>query len=391
MTIYLTTTPARLNEQLRMQQRLRKFRRDPRHAEMLGRRQITDRSLEIIANITFYRFLPTSLLVALSSGYSRITQRHLQTLYHRGLINRFTFPRVGNPGEFVYYLDNTEALELLIEHGWSGRESLNFEEVRRNKEKDYSAIHDPRRVEELQGRLLFLKHELMISRFHAMLELACNKTNGKVELIDWRQGSELWNTVEVPRLRYQRPQDGRGEELWYELDDIETLPHRPDAFFTLRSTGRSEDQQEVRFFYEADRKHTSTRKHNRKLRAHFHYIVKQRKHQEHYGVSRIRAVLIETISSSWAEELRQAANHFAVSGPKPSPLFWFTTSELFTKQVERNEGNRSRQVPLYLTRPEIIFESIWATPADDEPHTGLELTANIFEHEKKAKQISIQV
>ena len=93
-----------------MQQRLRKYRRDPRHANLLGNRQITDRSLEIISNLSYYRFLPTSLLVALVEGYPRITQRHLQMLYHRGLINRFAFPRIGNPGEFVYYLDNHASL-----------------------------------------------------------------------------------------------------------------------------------------------------------------------------------------------------------------------------------------------------------------------------------------
>jgi hypothetical protein len=133
----------------------------------------------------------------------------------------------------------------------------------------------------------------------------------------------------------------------------------------MRFAGRPENQQEVSFFYEADRKNTSTKKHNRKLRAHFHYIVKQRRHQDHYGVSRIRAVLIETISANWAEELRQAANHYTVSGPKPSPLFWFTTSELFTKPVEINKGKRSRQVPLHLTRPEIVLDRIWAAPVDD--------------------------
>lgn len=241
--------------------------------------------------------------------------------------------------------------------------------MRNNREKDYSAIHDPSRVDELQGRLLFLKHELMISRFHAMLELACNNSNGKVELTDWRQGSELWHTVEVPKLRYERPKDGQSQGRWFDSEDKEALPHRPDAFFTLRFADRPENQQEASYFYEADRKHTSTKKHNRKLRAHFHYIVKQRRHQEHYGVSRIRAVLIETISSSWAKELRQAANHYTVSGPKPSPLFWFTTSELFNRPVEITEGKRSRQVPLHLKRPEIALERIWAAPVDDILHS----------------------
>jgi hypothetical protein len=348
-----------------MQQRLRKYRRDPRHAEILGNRQITERSLEIISNLSYYRFLPTSLLAALIEGYPRITYRHLQMLFHRGLVNRFTFPRIGNPGEFIYYLDNPQALELLIEHEWSERGELNFDEVRNNREKDYCAIHDASKVDEMQGRLQFLKHELMISRFHAILELACKHSGGKVELIDWRQGSELWNTVEAPKLRYERSKDGRGEILWFESENTEQLPHRPDAFFTLRFTNRPEDQQEVHYFYEADRKRTSTKKHNRKLRAHFHYIVKQRKHQEHYGVSRIRAVLIETITANWADELRHASKHYAVSGPKPSPLFWFTTSELFTRPVEITEGKRVRQAPFYLTRPEIIFERIWAAPVDD--------------------------
>jgi hypothetical protein len=201
----------------------------------------------------------------------------------------------------------------LIERGWSEREGLPFEEVRNNREKDYSAIHDPSKVDELQGRLLFLKHELMISRFHAMLELACKKSTGKVELTDWRQGSELWNTVEVPKLHYERPKEGQAEGRWFEAEDTEILPHRPDAFFTLRR-----GEEELHFFYEADRKRTVTKRHNKKLRAHFHYIVKKRRHQEPYGVSRIRAVLIETISASWAEELRQAASHYTVSGVKVS-------------------------------------------------------------------------
>ena len=205
----------------------------------------------------------------------------------------------------------------------------------------------------------------MISHFHAMLELACNHSDGKVKLADWRQGPELWNQVEVPRLRYERPKEGQSEGRWFDSEDTEILPHRPDAFFTLRLSDKPENKQEVSFFYEADRKHTATKKHNRKLRAHFHFIVKQRRHQEHYGVPRIRAVLIETISASWAEELRQAAGHCTVSGAKPSALFWFTTSELFTRLITITEGSRRRQVPYHLTRPEIIFERIWASPVND--------------------------
>ena len=93
----------------------------------------------------------------------------------------------------------------------------------------------------LVAQLLFLNHELMISRFHAMLELACRKFAGKVELSAWKQGAELWNRIELPKVR----QDARG--LWMETAATEVLPHRPDAFFTLRFLTKPEDQQLVHF------------------------------------------------------------------------------------------------------------------------------------------------
>jgi hypothetical protein len=187
-----------------------------------------------------------------------------------------------------------------------------------------------------------------------------------VQLESWRQGPSLWNRVEAPKLYY----DDRG--AWRELDGSESLPHRPDAFFTLYFPTAPEGQNRAHFFYEADRKTTSIKKHNRKLRAHFHYVVKQRLHELDYGIKRIRAVLIETLDASWAERLRDAARHPAVSGNKPSPLFWFTPSELFTKPHQTKEYNRSRDVPLYLLRPEVIFDKIWASPADDTFHSLLD-------------------
>jgi hypothetical protein len=81
-----------------------------------------------------------------------------------------------------------------------------------------------------------------------------------------------------------------------ESDETETLPHRPDAFFALYFPDREGEEKTQYFFYEADRKNTSIKKFNKKLRAHFHYIVKQKRHVADYGVKRIRAVLIETVN-----------------------------------------------------------------------------------------------
>lgn len=336
------------------QQRLFKYRRDP---VRLPSRQITERSLAIIETIERFRLISSSMLVSLIPGNEKITYRHLHALYHKGIINRFAFPKVGNPGEFWYYLDNTFALDLLAEEG-RDPESFDYEGVRRNKEKAYCDIMSPALVDEMQGKLLFLKHEAMISRFHATLELACRKSAGRAVLTTWQQGAPLWDSVEAPKLSHQG-------NMLFELNETERLPHRPDAFFTLCVKDEQGREEYRSYFYEADRKTTSTTKHNQKLRAHFQYIVKQKLHQLKYGINRIRAVLVETLDDNWANTLRSAAQAPIVSGGRPSPLFWFTTSRLFTEPIEIEQGSRLRKLPQYLLHPEIIFDRIWAPPAQD--------------------------
>jgi hypothetical protein len=62
--------------------------------------------------------LPTSLAVRLVDGGQRNNYRHLQTLFHKGLVNRFALPTLyGRPGEFVYYLDTLPSFRLLIDKG----------------------------------------------------------------------------------------------------------------------------------------------------------------------------------------------------------------------------------------------------------------------------------
>lgn len=350
-----------------MQKRLPKYRRTEESFQLLANRQITDRSLEIISFLSFYHILPSSLLVRLVEGNEDITYRHLQMLYHRQLINRFSFVNALNPGEFHYYLDNTAALELLVEHGWAEPNELDYDSVRRNREKDYAAIHE--QVDEKQGRLLFLKHEADISRFHAMLELGCRQSKGEVELMDWRQGPELWHSVAVPKVRYDQQTD-----LWGEQKNTEKLPHRPDAFFTLRCADKPEGEQEAHFFYERDRKTTTDRKRIvRKLRSHFHYVVKQRLHEAEYGIKRVRAVLVETVDDDWAMHLREVSAHPLVSGTKPSPLFWFTTSRLFEFGPNKDEAEQyAKRKDFFLSHPEIIFHSLWATPVDDSLYSLLD-------------------
>lgn len=94
-------------------------------------------------------------------------------------------------------------------------------------------------------------------------------------------------------------------------------------------------------------------------------MVKQKHHVLHYGVNRIRAVLIETLTPHWAEELRAAAKHPLVSGKHPSPLFWFTTSTLLTHGPKATGDETELAAPFFLSNPKIVFARIWATPAAD--------------------------
>jgi hypothetical protein len=338
--------------------RLKKYSREK--TENLPPRRITARSIEIVDIIERYKFVPTSLIVRLVSGDMRTTERHLQNLYHQALVNRFAFPSTYYPTEFIYYLDDKRALALLTNDGREA-EKLDFEIVRRNREKKYSEITASREMIKMQGRLMHLHHEIMISRFHFMMEKACAKSNGKVELLGFYQGSKLWNTVEASKIFY----DASGN--FSESNETETLPHRPDAFFALYFGDREGEEKTQYFFYEADRKNTSIKKFNKKLRAHFHYVVKQKKHIEDYGVKRIRAVLIESTVDHWTNALRLHARHPVVAGKKPSPLFWFTTSDLvFERKTTVKIKGKEKEIPMYLEKPELVFAKIWATPLDDD-------------------------
>ncbi|MBA2749353.1 MAG: hypothetical protein H0U45_11590 [Tatlockia sp.] len=218
-----------------------------------------------------------------------------------------------------------------------------------------------REMIKMQGRLMHLHHEIMISRFHFMLEKACAKSSGKVELLGFYQGSSLWNKIEVAKVSY----DQSGKLI--ELEETETLPHRPDAFFALYFADREGEEKTQYFFYEADRKNTSIKKFNKKLRAHFHYVVKQKKHIADYGVKRIRAVLVESIKDSWTNLLRLHARHPVVAGKKPNPLFWFTTSDVvFEQKTTVKIKGVEKEIPLYLEKPELVLGKIWATPIDDD-------------------------
>ena len=290
--------------------RLPKTRRAPE--AFLGR-ALTGRGLRLIEIIGQYRFVGTSAIVRLAGGNEDVTHRHLQMLYHRSFVGRFSRPGASRNTEFAYFLENSPQLrQVLKDHGL--KPVLDF---------DIGGRQNGNRP----GRLLFLEHELMISDFHAGVDLAARATSGRVELAEWKQGPSTWDRV---------PVDGGGVTT--------VLPHRPDAYFVLRFPTAALGQQHGRFFYEADRDTTNTTRFRLKLQGYLAFFLSGQ-YQEKYGARRVRAVLVETTSDKRMQQLKSVAADLSEREPFAGALFWFATSGLV-----RADGG---------------FAAVWATAADE--------------------------
>jgi hypothetical protein len=319
--------------------------------------QITNRDLDIIEAVLRYRFCSAAQIVRLAGGNEDVTHRRLRRLWERGLITRWAFPGFRTHSEFYYYLDSREPLDLLAERRELEIHPQMLEEIRSHREKDYAGAA----VRGQHMQLGFLNHGLMISRMHFMVEMACRKSGGDVALEAWCQGGQIaGHKVDVPKVRSSKQ---GGQLFWQEVSETERLPVEPDALFTLRLSSRPPGHQLAHFFYEADRGTMVITDMLKKFRGYHHFIKKQQRHKEAFGVHPIRAVLVETTEESRAVKLMQLAEHALVSGAgKRSGLFWFCISPLFT---DPQEGT---PLPRYLDKPEAVFDPVWALP-DRTLHT----------------------
>ena len=342
-------------------------KRRPRNRRAPGftHRQTTDLDLRIIPKVLDYRFLPHSLLPALVGANAEVVRRRARNLYDAGYINRLFAPVFFGGEEtpkkdMVYFLDNLEALLLLMRHHKIAREDLPWEELRYNREQyGNSPYLRP-------GQAIFLEHKIMIARFHAKIERGCRHSRGEVELVRWLQGARhLKVNLELPKLRAERTAQAT---LWVETEETERVSYELDAFFTLHFPHAPEGQRFAHFGYEADRKTMGTQAMRTKYRKAFHFVVRQKLHRQwkQYQIHRIRAILTETLDAHWADHLRRTAAHPLVSGSKPSPLFWFTTSQIFEKEYEVEKGKHTQRLPAFLVKPDLIFQKVWVSPVNDE-------------------------
>lgn len=336
-------------------------------ADKATKKGLTELDYYIIKLIDEYRFLPSSLLQRLVPAYPKTTSECLTNLYRKGLVNRFAFLKVRFHDEFIYYLHNPKTLDLYVKAMGIDRDEMNYNVARYNRESQYYKINDPAEAFKNIGRMANLQHELEITKFHAMLELGCLKSNGKVELVYWKQGSSLANKVRVAKV--EKGREGNAE-VWYEQQETELLHHEPDAFFTLRFPERPAEAEYAHFFLELDRgTEKKPLKLVRKLRAHFHFIVKQKLISEQYHINRLRAVLVLTPEEKRMQFLYELASHPLVSGKSASSLFWFSRYDLFQAleaPIESSDKPQKPQ-PLFLARPEVAFSRVWLTPTNPKP------------------------
>jgi hypothetical protein len=315
-----------------MQRRLPKYNRA---AHSLPSKSLTPRSIAILDVVFRYKLVPTSIIIALVGGNEDVTHRHLQRLYHLGLVGRFSLGQHARSSEFLYYIDSSDALDLLAENDFSSAPR----EVISSRPKKYRTWTSHSDGEERLGRLLYAQHELVISRFHFMLEAATKKANSKLRLRQWKQGSDIW-------AGGVNPEPGSN-----------SMPCRPDALFSLLLPDEPHGRQTVNFFYEADRKRMNATRMAQKMKNYFEFFVSER-FRGICGINKVRAVLVETTDSEWAMSLRRAALNANVDADCV-PLFWFTSSEVFSTRDKSG-------IPRYLRRPEVVLERVWLSTVDEE-------------------------
>jgi|SRR5579872_420691 len=338
--------------------RLSKFKREP---SAFAHNRFTPLDMAIIDAIVRFRFIESSQLISFLAGNRNVIHRHLQKLWHLGLINRFSFPSLLGSQKANYYIDNPKTLQL-----WAASSDVEIDkelrkEVQAHAEKEYYRLSDPAYSAEHQGKHFFTQHELMLTRFHVALSLACRASGGRVKLQSWiREPKPDGAQVVVPRVRWSSRR-GAWEE---DIDHSERVPHRPDAFFTVSiEDGVGSEPRLAHFFYEADRATMTVADMRQKLRGYFYFIKKEAAQRQIYNAHPIRAVLIETLNPKRAEQLRDLVQDGSVCGPGRTGLFWITISE--HKSADEGEIRK-------LTGPDRILTRIWRLPVDEQFHSMLD-------------------
>lgn len=211
--------------------------------------RLTADDTEIFGLIWSHRFLRREHLCLLTSRSPKRLHRRLFKLEQSGFLKTIRLPQQ----KHLYGLTKF-SVAVLVEEGIAPAEALD------------------RRIRTHELKPLFLEHESMIVGIHVVLTAA--SALGGIRLLNWREGSDLYDTVTVTDPK-----------------KIGSHPVRPDAFFTLEDAARSVGGNQAHFALEADRSTTSQTRFGDKLRAYWEYI-EQGKHVHKYGVKSFRVLTV---------------------------------------------------------------------------------------------------
>jgi len=258
----------------------KKFERNP--APLRFRIGAVD--MQILKDLTSYRFLDTKQILTLHPDYSARTVRsRLQLLYHAGYVER---PR----GQFSYY----EHPHLIYSLAKKGAALV-------SQDKGLPTVTD--RPHEMG--VSFMRHSLMISNFQATLRLALKKAEG-FKLAVWRD----LGAIDAVHCEGER------------------LPIAPDAFFTIEAKDYF-----MHFFFEADRSTMAADRMLNKFKGYWNWKL-EGGHERKLDIPNFR-VLTVCLTEERAEHLRQITAK-ANGRETGSDMFWFACEKSYNLENPDN-------------------------------------------------------
>lgn len=312
---------------------LRKFIPNPQlYAERYGTLTLTARDIEIIDLVYRYRHLEVRHIQALlnpegSAGVDRQIAKRLQGLFHNRYLGRYV-PRermrmelgTGSP-RIVYGLE-TGGWRVLKERLKELRQDGEHEEI---EAVTWQKAHT-RRMEGL------LPHQVMISHFRCVLEVALRAVGDDLRLHEWDQSKKIGGQVTL--------RGGR------------SLSVKPDAYFAIQR-GRG-----IRNFYvEFDRSSMERWRIAEKFEKYWWWLQSPAYQEVHYDHKRVNVLF----ASTGAERM---ANMMDVLAGKPYPRK--RKEERFEKPNKPPYGGRgwflfALEDDYQLEEPASILEPIWRT------------------------------
>ncbi len=268
---------------------------------------LTQNDIDIFNYVFQCRVLTIEQLMALTGRSRRKLNERLVRLVARKYLHqqRLPFLHKLKPRHSVYLTKNIytlnrgAALELAI--------------LQKGTTEDLDKQVKSRRLS-----TLYLEHFLMLSDIHVVLLLAGR--DSPISVAGWRNEDKTLQ-----------------DSVTFQEDNKQVkLPIRPDAFFTLEDSRRTEGGNQVHYFLEADRSTTTLKRFQRKIRAYGNYF-KQGLHIEKFGVNNVRVVTI-CLTPERALSLRQATAEVMPTLPRNFGRFFYFTDVGYFSQENPTEA-----------------------------------------------------